>query len=142
MPTYVCSVPLGSLTAHQKTRIAAEIARVHHEATGAPIFFVQVVFDEKDASARFLGGQPAANHVWIRGDIRAGRTKTQREHLMLQIMSAVSNIAGIDEKSTDMVEYGHVLPQPGHEQEWFDKLPVSLQSYLKNLGAKGDSFSL
>jgi phenylpyruvate tautomerase PptA (4-oxalocrotonate tautomerase family) len=140
------------LTVHQKTRIAAEIARVHHEATGAPIFFVQVVFDEKDASARFLGGQPAANHVWIRGDIRAGRTKTQREHLMLQIKNAVSNIAGIDEKSiwvylcnlepTDMVEYGHVLPQPGHEQEWFDKLPVSLQSYLKNLGAKGDSFSL
>jgi hypothetical protein len=25
MPTYVCSVPLGSLTVHQKTRIAAEI---------------------------------------------------------------------------------------------------------------------
>jgi hypothetical protein len=39
MPTYVCSVPAGSLTIAQKTAVAEAIARIHSEATGAPQFF-------------------------------------------------------------------------------------------------------
>ena len=151
MPTYVCSVAAGALTGSQKSKIARAIARVHTEATGAPAYLVQVIFDEKAASERFLGGEPAANHVWIRGDIRAGRTLSQRESLALNIVKGVSDITGIDAQSiwvylcnlepTDMVEYGHVLPRPGGEQEWFENLPKSLQNHLANLGAKKDESS-
>ncbi len=152
MPTYACSVSAGSLTPQQKSQIAAGITRIHTEATGAPAYFVQVVIEERTTSELFLGGVPAVQHIWIRGDIRAGRTKAQREQLMLAIMKAVSTIAAIDPNSvwinlcnlepTDMVEYGHVLPEPGQEQEWFDRLPQLLQTYLIGLGTEGKEFTL
>jgi|SRR5271154_5032716 len=152
MPTYVCSIPAGLLTAAQKTAIAEAISRIHSEATGAPRFFVQTVIDEKDTSQRFLGVQPATGHIWVRGDIRAGRTAAQRETLMLNMVKAISDIAGVDRNSiwvylcnlepTDMVEYGHVLPVAGEEQAWFEKLPRSLQQYLAGLGTKKDEFTL
>jgi phenylpyruvate tautomerase PptA (4-oxalocrotonate tautomerase family) len=75
MPTYVCSVPAGSLNITQRTAIAEAIARIHSEATGAPQFFVQVTIDENQSVERFLGGRLATNHIWIRGDIRASRTE-------------------------------------------------------------------
>jgi phenylpyruvate tautomerase PptA (4-oxalocrotonate tautomerase family) len=152
MPTYVCSVPAGSLTFTRKTAVAEAIARIHSEATGAPLFFVQVIIDENQSVDRFLGGQLATNHIWIRGDIRAGRTAEQRKKLMLHIMRDVSQIAGVNEDSiwvylcnleaTDMVEYGHVLPAPGDEQAWFEKLPQPLKDYLAGLGTNKKSFSL
>jgi phenylpyruvate tautomerase PptA (4-oxalocrotonate tautomerase family) len=152
MPTYVCAVPPKLLSDEQKDRIAAAIGRRHGEATGAPSFFVQVVVQESESVRRYLGGQPADNHIWIRGDIRAGRPEEVRGRLMLSIMKDVSAIAKVREDSiwvylcnlepTDMVEYGHVLPAPGKEQEWFESLPASLQSYLKGLGARQDTLRL
>jgi phenylpyruvate tautomerase PptA (4-oxalocrotonate tautomerase family) len=152
MPTYVCSVPKDLLTATQKAAIAEAISRIHSEATGAPQFFVQVIIDENHSADRFLGGRPTTSHIWIRGDIRAGRTKEQREKLILNIMKEVSRITALDENSiwiylcnleaTDMIEYGHVLPAPCEEQAWFDKLPRSLQDYLAALGANKKKFSL
>ena len=151
MPTYVCSVPADLLSPEQKRSVAQAITRAHSEATGAPQFFVQVVIEEGKFTDRFLGGQRATDHIWIRGDIRAGRTKEQREKLILQIMKEVSRITALGENSiwiylcnlepTDMIEYGHVLPAPGEEQAWFEKLPQSLQDYLAGLGANKKSFS-
>ena len=152
MPTYVCSVPAGSLNATQKALIAQAITRVHSESTGAPQFFVQVIIDENRSVDRFLGGHLSANHVWIRGDIRAGRTEEQRKTLMVQIAEEVSRIAGISQESiwvylcklepTDMLEYGHVLPAPGNEEAWFERLPPSLQDYLAGLGTTKNNFGL
>jgi phenylpyruvate tautomerase PptA (4-oxalocrotonate tautomerase family) len=73
MPTYVCSVPPKSLIDDQKDQIAAAIGRCHSEATAAPPFFVQVVIEESDTTRRYLGGQLSGAHIWVRGDIRAGR---------------------------------------------------------------------
>lgn len=152
MPTYVCSVRPGLLSDSQKAEIAKAITRSHHEATGAPTYFVQVVIDEKATAERYLGGEPASDQIWIRGDIRAGRTVEQRSGLMLAIMKDVSRITGVDDASiwvylcnldpTDMVEYGHVLPQPGREQAWFDALPEGLREYLVALGTVKDRFAL
>ena len=71
---------------------------------------------------------------------------------MLAIMRDVARIAGVEEASiwvylcnlepTDMVEYGHVLPLPGREKEWFEGLPKALQDYLVSLGTKKDKFVL
>ena len=146
MPTYVCSVRPGLLDENQKTDVAKAITRIHHEATGAPPYFVQVVIDENATAQSYLGGEPAADQVRIRADIRSGRTVQQRSNLMLAIMRDVARIADIEESSiwvylcnlepTDMVEYGHVLPLPGREKEWFDALPSALRDYLVSLGTK------
>src|SRR5205823_8057413 len=86
MPTYVCVVKAGLLNNLQKHRIAAAITRLHSETTGAPTWLVQVVIDENEQRQRYLSGQPADHQIWIRGDIRAGRTSEQRQRLMLSIM--------------------------------------------------------
>jgi phenylpyruvate tautomerase PptA (4-oxalocrotonate tautomerase family) len=152
VPTYVCSVPPKSLSNDQKDQIAAAIGRRHSEATGAPSFFVQVVIEESDTTRRYLGGELSGGHIWIRGDIRAGRSEAVRGALMLAIMKDVSAIAALPEASiwvylcnlepTDMVEFGHVLPRPGEEQAWFESLPSALQTYLNRLGAKRETFRL
>lgn len=152
MPTYVCSVPPRRLTPAQKTRIAQAISQRHSEATGAPPFFVQVVIEESESTVRFLGGSPTNAHIWIRGDIRAGRPEAVRQSLMLNIMHDVSAITGVAEQDiwiylcnlepTDMVEFGHVLPLPGDESTWFDALPKPLQDYMISLGTSGKTFKL
>ena len=103
----------------------------------------QVQIEETRAD-RFLGGQLTQNHIWVRGDIRAGRTPDQRTNLMLNIVRDISLIAGVVQDNiwvyvcnllpTHMVEYGHVLPAPGEERQWFDNLPTRLREYLKSLG--------
>lgn len=152
MPTYVCSVPRGPLTSAQKQEIANAISRDHSEATGAPKFFVQVVIEEDESAARYLGGTLTNDHIWIRGDIRAGRTVERRKSLMQAIMKDVAQITGVKEDSiwvylcnldpTDMIEYGHVLPEPGKEKEWFEALPESLKVYLAKLGTNEENFTL
>jgi phenylpyruvate tautomerase PptA (4-oxalocrotonate tautomerase family) len=146
VPTYVCCVPPKSLSDDQKDQIAAAIGRRHSEATGAPSFFVQVVIEESDTTRRYLGGELSGAHIWIRGDIRAGRSEAVRSSLILAITEDVSVIAAVPAASiwiylcnlepTDMVEFGHVLPRPGEEQLWFEGLPPALQSYLIGLRAK------
>jgi|SRR5271155_2284905 phenylpyruvate tautomerase PptA (4-oxalocrotonate tautomerase family) len=152
MPTYICAVKTGLLNDEQKQRIASAITRLHSEATGAPTWFVQVVIDEQEPRQRYLGGQPADHHIWIRADIRAGRTGEQRQRLMLSIMRAVSEISGVEESAIwvylcnlapdDMVEYGRVLPLPGKEEAWFEALPPELQRYLTSLGVEKEKFVL
>jgi phenylpyruvate tautomerase PptA (4-oxalocrotonate tautomerase family) len=144
MPTYVCSVLGNSVTDKQKHAIAEAIARVHSEETGAPNFFCQIVIEDKKPTDRFLGPSLASGQIWIRGDIRGGRTEGQRTKMMLRMMDEVSRITGVKKEEvwvyvcnltpTDMVEYGHVLPRPGEETAWFDGLPKSLQNHMKQLG--------
>ena len=72
--------------------------------------------------------------------------------MMLQMMKDVAKIVGLSEgaiwiylnnlEPTDMVEYGHVLPEPGEEQQWFNGLPESLKNYLVKLGPARENFAL
>jgi len=152
MPTYVCYVPNGKVSDQQKQELATAIGYRHSEATGASPFFVQVVVEEQGTAKRFLGGTATDHHIWIRGDIRAGRTEPEREEIMLNIMNDVSRITGfpIDDiwvylcnlAPTDMVEYGHVLPKPGEERKWFASLPLPLRNYLDSLGVHQQTFQL
>jgi hypothetical protein len=113
---------------------------------------VQVVIEEKRPTDRFLGGSRVSGQIWIRGDIRAGRTEAQRNAMMLRMMREVAQITGVKEDDiwvylcnlapTDMVEYGHVLPQPGEEAAWYDRLPKPLQEYLASLGTTKETFTL
>jgi phenylpyruvate tautomerase PptA (4-oxalocrotonate tautomerase family) len=151
MPTYVCSVPPGKLDDSQKSEIAECISSRHSEATGAPPYFVQVVIEESRAD-RYLGGTKSSDHIWVRGDIRAGRSEEVRSKMMLNMMKDINRITRISYDNiwvyvcnlapTDMVEYGHVLPVPGKEKQWFEQLPESLRSYLVSLGTTAENFTL
>src|SRR5262249_50922389 len=92
MPTYVCSLAGGLVDDHQKAAIAEAITKIHNEETGAPRYFVQVVIEEKKSTDRFVGGSRASGQIWIRGDIRAGRTEVQRHAMMLRIMREVIGV--------------------------------------------------
>jgi phenylpyruvate tautomerase PptA (4-oxalocrotonate tautomerase family) len=152
MPTYVCSIAPNTLTDEQKMQIATAISNRHSEATGAHPFFVQVEIDENPRRTRYLGGSPANAHIWIRGDIRGGRSDDARQRLMLSIMRDVASITGLKEQDIwiylcnlapiDMVEYGHVLPPPGSEKVWFENLPADLKTYLMQLGVQQHYFDL
>jgi phenylpyruvate tautomerase PptA (4-oxalocrotonate tautomerase family) len=152
VPTYVCSVPPSLLDPSQKTELAKAITNRHSQATGAPPFFVQVVIREDQTEQRYLGGEPTSNHIWIRADIRAGRTEKQRAAMMLNILNDVNRISKVPRESiwvyvcnlapTDMIEYGNILPNPGDEAAWFACLPLSLQKYFILLGTTKDTFTL
>jgi phenylpyruvate tautomerase PptA (4-oxalocrotonate tautomerase family) len=152
MPTYVCSLAEGSVNDDQKEAIARALSGIHSEETGAPPYFVQVVIEEKKPTQRFLGGTRVSGQIWIRGDIRAGRTEEQRNAMMLRMMEEVGRITGVQDQDiwiylcnlapTDMVEYGHVLPKPGEEATWYDSLPKALQNYLQSLGTTKENFKL
>ena len=48
--------------------------------------------------------------------------------------TAVRIIPAPGTKVGDMVEFGHVLPEPGREREWFEALPRELRERLADLG--------
>src|SRR5215510_16558476 len=109
------------------------------------------MIDENEQRQRYINGEAADHQIWIRGDIRAGRTKEQRQRLMLSIVQAISEIAGVEESAIwvylcnlapdDMVEYGQVLPVPGQEQQWFEALPPELQQYLTSIRVQNDKIA-
>jgi hypothetical protein len=57
-------------------------------------------------------GSRAFQQIWIRGDIRAGRTEMQRQAMMLRIMRDVAHIASAKEESTQSLSrYATLLHQ-------------------------------
>ncbi|MGH8728503.1 MAG: tautomerase family protein [Burkholderiales bacterium] len=149
MPTYVCSHREGALTKDQKAKIAAEITRVHNDVTGAPRFFVQVLFNDLKVGNQFIGGAPPpSDQVWIRGDIRAGRSEQDKGRLLLGILKGFSRISRVPEADVwvyltelpakNMAEFGQVLPEPGAEEAWMAALPQAEQERLHKLGIAGD----
>lgn len=151
MPTYKCFVPAGKLNDSQKAEMARCIGNRHSEATGAPEPMVQVIIEESRAD-RYLGTKKTSDHIWVRGDIRAGRTEEVRSKMMLNMMEDIDRITRIGDDNiwiylcnlapTDMVEYGHVLPKPGKEKQWFEQLPESLRRYLASIGTTAENFTL
>ena len=145
MPTYVCMVCGKKLNAGQKREIAAEITRAHSERTGAPRSFAQVIFAEAGAGDHFIGGAFAREaQVFVRGDIRAGRSAEVKRGLVEDILSGVSRITGIaatrvwvylnELPAGQMAEYGRVLPEPGAEAEWMAALPEDVREGMAAAG--------
>jgi hypothetical protein len=140
-----------ALTRSKRRKLLTLLVNAIAKRRGAHPYFVQVQIEETRAD-RYLGGQLTQNHIWIRGDIRAGRAPEVRSSMMLNIMRDIKDITGLIEDNiwvyvnnllpTDMVEYGHVLPSPGEEQQWFNNLPPRLREYLESLGVKKETFTL
>jgi phenylpyruvate tautomerase PptA (4-oxalocrotonate tautomerase family) len=144
MPTYTLTTPAHRLTPDQKARAAAGITRVHNAVTGAASFFAQVIVNEVPAGNYFLGGRPlVGGQLFLHGQIRAGRSALDRRRLLLGLRDIVAEAAGVEVRSVwvylvdlpagDMVEYGHILPEPGSEDAWLAGLQDADRAYMKNV---------
>jgi phenylpyruvate tautomerase PptA (4-oxalocrotonate tautomerase family) len=148
MPTYTVHVHAGALDAQRKARLAEGITRIHNEVTGAQTFFAQVVFNEIAAGNWFMGGAPLEGpQLFLHGQIRGGgRPLELKQRLLKALCEEVAEGAGIaknrvwvylvDLEPGLMIEYGHILPQPGQEKEWLAGLPAEDRSLMENVGRK------
>ena len=145
MPTYTVFAQTGRLSNAQKASVAAEITRVHNEQTGAQTFFAQVIFQDVPQGNHFVGGKLlATDHIFVQGQIRAGRDATTKRRLLEHMVDAVSHAAGaekvhtwvyiVDVPPAQMAEYGHILPEPGLEAAWLASLPAADRALMKATG--------
>lgn len=147
MPTYVVTAPQGRLSAQQKERIAADITRVHCTVASAPAYFAQVIFNEVPGGNYFVGGKllQRSDHVYVHGQIRAGRDGETKERLVLELMNAVADAAEmpahcvqiyvVDVPARQIAEYGQLLPLPGGEAAWWEAIPAELRKHMEAIGA-------
>ncbi|WGS53778.1 tautomerase family protein [Paraburkholderia sp. D15] len=144
MPTYRVAAAAGRLTATMKQAIAAGITQAHSEVTGAQSFFAQVIFQDVADGNHFLAGRPLrSDQIFVHGDIRAGRTAEQKRTLLERIVRVVVESAGTPSRHvwvyltelspSHMVEFGQVLPEPGHETQWLASMSSEDRDYLDGL---------
>lgn len=144
MPTYVCWTRAGNLSDEQRRNIAKAITEAHHEIALAPRYLVQVIFNEVELGRHFVAGNPAPDaQMWVRADIRTGRTDDQKSKLMQMIIDDICAITKAlpeqvwvyinDIPGSSIMEFGQVLPRPGEEAAWFAGLPPELQEKLRKL---------
>jgi phenylpyruvate tautomerase PptA (4-oxalocrotonate tautomerase family) len=145
MPTYTVTTANLALTSAQEGEIAAAITDAHHQNTGAPGFFAQVLFVALPERKHYIGGKPnTVPHIYIHGLIRAGRSATAKTGLIQQITLKVLEISGVgaediwvyvqDIPSEQMVEFGRVLPAPGAEAQWQKDLSLGKRQQLAAAG--------
>ena len=147
MPTYTCSSRAGWLDSDRKHAIAHAVTCAHAELTGAPHYFAQVIFEDIPDGNHFVGGQPLEHeHLFIHGRIRAGRSPATREALIRRLTADVAAAARVEPFAVwvyllelppgAMVEFGHILPEPGAEAAWNAGLPASDRERMALLGSK------
>jgi len=145
MPTYTVTTANVALTSAQESEIAAAITEAHHQNTGAPGFFAQVLFVALPERKHYIGGKPNTTpHIYIHGLIRAGRSPAAKTGLLQQIALKVREISGVgaediwvyvqDIPPEQMVEFGRVLPAPGAEEQWQKDLSPSKRRQLSAAG--------
>lgn len=131
MPTYVVTVAAGRLCGEKKHGIIKAITNIHSEETNVPHFIVQVIFHEILPGQHFINEQPVTtDQIWIRGDIRSGRTDEQKEKMLSRLVKAAGEATDIDPSFfwiylcdiPKMAEFGSVMPAPGGEAAWIASL--------------------
>ncbi len=144
MPIYVCSAATERLTPVQKTEIARSLTDIYHEVTGAPRYFVHVIFHDVPPGNNYVAGRPApADQILIRCDTRSGKTNEQRSQMVRRIIQDVARASGAAEDAITYIlceipaentaEYGHVLGPAEEDDAWFSSLPDALRERLRSL---------
>ncbi len=146
MPTYTLTTTANRLTPAQKARLAAEITRVHNQLMRAATFFAQVIIHEVPEGSYFVGGKPLqGDQVFLLGQVRTGRSAVDRKALLQALRDVVAETTGVplnrawvylvDVPARDMIEYGHILPEPGDETSWMEGLPEQDRALMLATGA-------
>ena len=145
MPTYICTSLENRLAPEQKELIVADITRIHCAATEAPSYFVQVIFETVVAQNYFVGGKPLQHDlIFIYGRIRTGRAMQTKTRMIQDMAEAVGLAARIPKTGVwiyigelparHLIEGGHVLPEPGDEDAWFEALPLADREWMQAIG--------
>lgn len=143
MPTYQVYTTPNLLSVEAKQRVAQAITRTHSEVTGANNYFAQVMFTEKAAEDYYLGGQPLqADQLFVHGTIRA-RNLEIKQVLVEKLLPSIAAAASLNKRyvwvyMADlppelMIEFGHVLPQPGEEAAWAAGLDDADRAYMQGV---------
>ena len=141
MPTYTVTNSNFKLNAKQKNYIAKGITEVHNKITGANTYFAQVIFNRTGDNDHFMGGKKVKEpQIFLHGQIRAGRTSKVKEKLILELRDLLIKESKLDETQvwvyivdlppSQMIEYGAILPESGHETKWFNNLKPKLKKKL------------
>jgi len=149
MPTYTVTACIANLSQPIKNEISAEITRIHEQVTGAPTFFVEVIFQHVEQSDFFIGGKPLrGDSVFVLGHIRDGRSAAQKDALIAQLVEGIIRVANLPRRSVwvyiselppvQMAEFGHVLPAAGKEDEWLARLPDEDREFLVRVAGAND----
>jgi phenylpyruvate tautomerase PptA (4-oxalocrotonate tautomerase family) len=130
MPLYACFIQEGALSREQKAEIAREITRIHCDLTGAPPSFVHVRFHTMAPGDGYTGGKSAKSAV-VDASIRAGRPQEVKTQLLQELSAMYQRVSGIPEwdlvvalrevPAHDVMEAGHILPEPSEEAAWLEK---------------------
>jgi phenylpyruvate tautomerase PptA (4-oxalocrotonate tautomerase family) len=101
-----------------------------------------VIFYDVAPDSHYVAGRLApADQIWVRADIRSGRTNEQKNQMLRRIMQEVGRVSGAAEDTVwvylseipaaNIAEYGRVLLAPGDEDAWFATLPDALREKLR-----------
>jgi len=142
MPVYNVHYPKGLLSAKQKQAIAKGVTDAHSTITAAQQFFAQVLFREIPAEDWYLAGEPLTGpHLFLFGHIRAGRSLEIKSTLLRALRDVLVQHGGVsierawvfisDVPAAHIIEYGDILPDPGHEEQWLANLPEAARKLLK-----------
>ena len=129
MPTYVVTSVTNRINQEQKKEIASEITEIHCSETGAPKYFVQIIFNEVTANNYYLGGKPLEeDNIYVHAHIRNGRTIASKQTIIKRILNQIASATDADLSSLQVyisdipakqvAEFGVILPEPGEEGAW------------------------
>jgi phenylpyruvate tautomerase PptA (4-oxalocrotonate tautomerase family) len=153
MPTYTVFTAQGKLTTAQKDEIAGVITDIYFEEFGLARYMTQVIFHEIATGDRYIAGKPARpDLVWIRCDVREGRTEHQKAKLLHRVQQGVAKVADVSEEAVwiylcdlppwNIMEWGHIMPHLQaavgdralpDDSSWFEALSAPMQASLKAL---------
>lgn len=144
MPTYTVSAVDGRLNDLQKASLATALTDIHCQITGAPKYFVQVLFVDVPSNNYFIAGKPLKHdNVFVHGQIRAGRLLQIKHQIIEAILSATAEIAETDTASVQVylidvpaeqvAEWGRILPLPGEEEKWDAATPAGIRERMNKL---------
>lgn len=150
MPTYNCVTAPGKLTLAQKEEIARVCTDVYHEEFGIARYLIQVIFYEVANENRYIAGKPARpDLIWIRCDVREGRTEKMKTRLLHRVQEGVAETANVPEEAVwfylddlpaiNIMEWGHRMPPfrpesvPHNDDAWFQELSAPFKESLQKL---------
>jgi phenylpyruvate tautomerase PptA (4-oxalocrotonate tautomerase family) len=127
VPIYTCTTTASTLASDTKAALATEIGAIHSSINHVPSSYVTVVFHELCHDSVYSGGVPASP-VLISAWVREGHPDADTTRLATEIAAAVTRKAGVPTEQVSVViqpgparfavEFGRVLPEPGHEDAW------------------------
>jgi phenylpyruvate tautomerase PptA (4-oxalocrotonate tautomerase family) len=128
MPIYQCVSPEGLLDDSARGEIAADITRIHCDATGVPPSFVNVMFTDVPSGRYFVAGKPSAHSV-LNCAIRVGRDLETRQRILRELSAMWTRVTGQTEgellislwenPAENVMEAGLIFPGLGQEEQWF-----------------------